>query len=282
MKTITQKCYIAVICMCLLICPNLVYASSIESSPGYVAYNLTGNNIAGVTSYEGMFTYQQVMLAAKNYITLNLSEIPSTDVNIQFTLVYDPVYYQTYIPAIQQNNNFVSIDSFPNYHKGNDQSIIIPYADIQTSNGTYIKYLSYYQNTYSVTIPHNYLQNEMRIYVGAQNNEYVQRETGLWRIDFQVINFYLSYSDDGSGAAEQESKIDELASEQESLIDVMNSVTKPATNSTDLNADSYVDSGALQAASNTLGIFFNNPIIMAMCLIVASMAVGSFFLFGKK
>lgn len=268
--------------MCLLICPNLVYASSIESSPGYVAYNLTGNNIAGVTSYEGMFTYQQVMVTAQNYITLNLSEIPDSDVNIQFTLVYDPVYYQSYIPAVQQGNNFVSIDSFPNYHKGNPQSIIIPYADIQTSLGTYIKYLAYYQITYSVTIPHSYLQNEMRIYVGAQNNQYVQRETGLWRIDFQVINFYLSYSDDGSGAAAQESKINELAAEQESLVNVMQSVNKPATNSTDLNADSYVDSGALQAASNTLGIFFNNPIILTMCCIVASMAVGSFFLFGKK
>lgn len=59
-------------------------------------------------------------------------------------------------------------------------------------------------------------------------------------------------------------------------------VTKPNVEGTELDADNYVDNVAMYNAQGILNIFFNQPLITTMLLIVLSLAVASFVVFGRK
>lgn len=59
-------------------------------------------------------------------------------------------------------------------------------------------------------------------------------------------------------------------------------VSKPNVEGSELDADNYVDNVAMSNAQGILNIFFNQPLITTMLLIVLSLAVGSFVVFGRK
>lgn len=59
-------------------------------------------------------------------------------------------------------------------------------------------------------------------------------------------------------------------------------VSKPNVEGSELDADNYVDNVAMSNAQGILNIFFNQPLITTMLLIVLSLAVASFVVFGRK
>lgn len=59
-------------------------------------------------------------------------------------------------------------------------------------------------------------------------------------------------------------------------------VSKPNVQGSELDADNYVDNVAMSNAQGILNIFFNQPLITTMLLIVLSLAVASFVIFGRK
>lgn len=97
------------------------------------------------------------------------------------------------------------------------------------------------------------------------------------------LDTILDYLDQMLGTNESTSAPKEVVntSQAAQLISDMQ-VSKPNVEGSELDADNYVDNVAMSNAQGILNIFFNQPLITTMLLIVLSLAVGSFVVFGRK
>lgn len=98
-----------------------------------------------------------------------------------------------------------------------------------------------------------------------------------------ALNLILNQSGQDQEAVEDaEFKVDALSDDTNNMITSFNSVDKPDISGQNLDADSYIDNSALNAAINLFGSIFNNNFVITLMLISATMAVASFAIFGKK
>lgn len=97
------------------------------------------------------------------------------------------------------------------------------------------------------------------------------------------LDTILDYLEQMLGTNESTSAPAEVVntSQAEQLISDMQ-VSKPNVEGSELDADNYVDNVAMSNAQGILNIFFNQPLITTMLLIVLSLAVASFVVFGRK
>lgn len=152
---------------------------------------------------------------------------------------------QTIINNQNIENNTLSSINTNTYQVNNKLSQVVGYLDSLETLG-----ISISRNTYDILEDFNLLLNKSAV---DDNNIY-----------------------------SASSEYAELDNKSSNLINEINQVEKPSVNDVNLDADIYVSEDDITLAGTILNTVFNNNLILSMLLIVASMSVASFFIFGKK
>lgn len=101
-------------------------------------------------------------------------------------------------------------------------------------------------------------------------------------IDSQTQAIISALTGDSSAADQMQQEVNQKADELEELSGVMNSVSKPSTESVNVSVDSYIDQNVLTVSMAGLSSVMSMPIFSEIFIMAIILATAGYVLFGKR
>ena len=249
------------------------YTSDLINEELYISYdsrNYTKFNLSAPTPIEASVYYMQIRL----YF---LEPLPgNSTVNFNFIMYehnlddVEPVFLHSHILSSGTVIKTLSSAYFDFVYYGTETHVSSKDISFDKSGSTEVNCITLYfkvdLSSSSEQISTPGLGNASLMYSTPSQLDVIVTPTPEQQ---ETINKY------DSETAEKTGKLDSLVSDK-------NSMSKPDSDSLSGSVDTYIDMDDVSAFSTVLAVFFDNKLILAYLMIVLSVALISFVLFGKK